>query len=87
MSITAKKINRDAEVGKGEMKYYEVFARKTSKDRLGHVGSIEAPNDELAQVRAWFVHDEHSWIEMCIAPIDSIISVTGKGKRAEIKEA
>ena len=43
-----KKINREAEIGGKTTKFYEVFARKDSSDVLAHVGSIEAPNDDLA---------------------------------------
>ena len=53
--------------------YYEVFARVDSNDPLTHVGSVEAPNDELAQVRAWYVYDQHSWKEMCVVPTAAII--------------
>lgn len=56
-------------------RYYEVFARKSSDDNLAHVGSVEAPNDDLAQVRAWYIYDQHSWKEMCVVPTEAIIPV------------
>ncbi|MQA04978.1 MAG: phenylacetic acid degradation b [Streptosporangiales bacterium] len=56
-------------------RYYEVFARKSSDDHLAHVGSVEAPNDDLAQVRAWYIYDQHSWKEMCVVPTEAIIPV------------
>ena len=64
---------------------YEVFARKTSADPLTHVGSVEAPNDDLAQVRAWYIYDQHVWTEMCIVPLDAVITVTEHGKATKIK--
>lgn len=84
--IKPKKINR-AELGGNSTKFYEVFARIDSDDVLAHVGSIEAPNDELAQVRAWYVYDQQHWREMCVVPTDAVISVTDKGARGKIKEA
>lgn len=56
-------------------RYYEVFARKDSADPLTHVGSVEAPNDDLAEIRAWYVYDQHSWREMCVVPTDAVVTV------------
>ncbi|MEJ2119629.1 MAG: phenylacetic acid degradation b [Alphaproteobacteria bacterium] len=81
-----KQINRTVEIGGNRTKFYEVFARKDSHDVLAHVGSIEAPNDDLAQVRAWYVYDQHKWKEMCLVPTDAIVSVTEHDKRVKIKE-
>ena len=81
-----KQINRTVEIGGNRTKFYEVFARKDSADVLAHVGSIEAPNDDLAQVRAWYVYDQHKWKEMCLVPTDAIVSVTEHDKRVKIKE-
>lgn len=55
---------------------YEVFARKTHKEPLMHVGSINAADDDLAKVYAWTMYDEESWVEMCVAPRDAFIQVT-----------
>jgi hypothetical protein len=49
------------------------------------VGSVEAPNDALAQVRAWYIYDQHRWREMCVVPLEAIITVTEEGKAAKIK--
>lgn len=81
-----KIINREVEIGGKSTKFYEVFARKDSNDVLSHVGSIEAPNDDLAQVRAWFIYDQHKWKEMCVVPTDAIVTVTEHDKRIKIKE-
>lgn len=55
--------------------YYEVFARKDSSDPLTHIGSVEAPNDDLAEVRAWYVYDQHRWREMCVVPTHAVVTV------------
>lgn len=80
-----KKIDQMRERGGKEPKYYEVFARKDSDSDLSHVGSVEAPNDELAQVRAWYIYDQHPWREMFVVPLEAIITVTEEGKSAKIK--
>ncbi|MGQ9367039.1 hypothetical protein [Azospirillum sp. ST 5-10] len=85
MEPRAKVIDQMRERGGLTPRYYEVFARKTSADPLTHVGSVEAPNDDLAQVRAWYVYDQHAWREMCVVPLDSIITVTETGKVSKIK--
>ncbi len=83
--MSRKSISRDAEIGGKRTKFYEVFARKDSDDVLSHVGSIEAPNDDLAQVRAWYVYDQHPWKEMCVVPTDAIVTVTEHDKSVKIK--
>ncbi len=80
-----KNIDQKRERGGMEPKYYEVFARKDSHSDLSHVGSVEAPNDDLAQIRAWYIYDQHQWREMCVIPLESIITVTEEGKSAKIK--
>ena len=40
---------------------------------------------ELAQVRAWFIYDQHKWIEMCVVPLDAIVTVTEHDKVTKIK--
>ena len=62
-----------------------MFARKDSYSELAHVGSVEAPNDQLAQARAWYIYDQHRWREMCVVPLEAIITVTEEGKSAKIK--
>ncbi len=54
---------------------YEVFARARYEDPLRHVGSVTAPDDELAQVYAKSVYDEWQWIEMIIVPRRAVIRV------------
>ena len=86
-SAPKKKFDRKRERGGLTPRYYEVFARKNSDDYLTHVGSVEAPNDDLAQVRAWYIYDQHAWIEMCVVPTDAVITVTENDKKTKIKVA
>lgn len=65
--------------------FYEVFARKNSADALQHVGSVKAPNPEVAATRAWYVYDEHRWLEMCLVPLEAVIAVTERSRRVKIK--
>jgi len=85
MNERRKKVDPKRERGGTPPKYYEVFARKTSADPLTHVGSVEAPNDDLAQARAWYIYDQHAWTEMCVVPLDAVITVTEHGKDTKIK--
>lgn len=86
MNAPARKRISRTEIGGERTKFYEVFARRSSDDPLTHVGSIEAPNDDLAQVRAWYVYDQHRWKELCLVPVDAIVAVTERDKRVKIKE-
>jgi len=56
----------------GPDKMYEVFGRLNSADILEHVGSILAPNDDLALVRARFICGRR-YQELCLAPTLSFI--------------
>lgn len=85
MHSNPKIIDRDRERGGTVPKYYEVFARETSATPMTHVGSVEAPNDDLAQARAWYIYDQHEWIEMCLVPLDSMISATEIGRPTKVK--
>jgi len=84
--VRAKSIDRAAELGSEEPIYYEVFARPDSRTPLAHIGSVEAPNLELAKARAWFVYTERKWQEFCIVPTSEVISLTETGERKKIKE-
>lgn len=54
---------------------YEVFARRKYEDPLRHIGTVEAPDDEMASVYARSIYDEWTWLEMAIVPRRAIISV------------
>ena len=60
---------------------YEVFARKSHDEPLMHVGSVNAPNDELAKVYGWTTYDEEKWVEMCVVRRDEVIPVLNSGDK------
>lgn len=80
-----KVINRRVELGEDKPEFYEVFARRNSAEPLTHIGSVEAPNEELAEARAWFVYDHDVWLEMCLVPMSAIIPITYRGSGAKVK--
>lgn len=84
-STMKKKIDRSIELGGDKPGFYEIFARRDSGEALTHIGSIEAPNDELAEARAWFVYDHELWKEMCVVPTSAIIPITERGRHVKIK--
>jgi 1,2-phenylacetyl-CoA epoxidase PaaB subunit len=47
-------------------KVYEVFARKNRGEPLRHIGNLNAPDDDLAQVYAFDTYDEEKWFDMWI---------------------
>lgn len=54
---------------------YEVFARKNHEEPLMHIGSVNAPNDELARVYSWTAYDEERWVEMCVVRRSQVVPV------------
>lgn len=80
-----KTIDRKVELGGDKPEFYEVFARRNSAEPLTHIGSVEAPNAELAEARAWFVYDHDSWKEMCLVPISAVIPITERGRDMKLK--
>jgi 1,2-phenylacetyl-CoA epoxidase PaaB subunit len=55
---------------------YEVFARLRVTEPMQHVGSVKAPNRDLATSRAHFLFRPHrKWLEMCIVPESAIIAL------------
>jgi len=46
---------------------YEVFARQRRKEPLQHVGTVVAPNDDLAATFARSIYNEEPWVEMRVA--------------------
>ena len=79
--LRKKVFDPERERGGAEPIYYEVFGRINSDDSLSHLGSVEAPNDDLAQVRAWYIYDQHPWKEMCVVPTTAIIPLL-RGKHS-----
>lgn len=84
-SASVKQFDRLRERGGQKPRYYEVFARRDSDDALTHLGAVEAPNDNLAQVRAWYIYDQHVWKEMCLFPTEAIVPMSRQAQDSKIK--
>jgi 1,2-phenylacetyl-CoA epoxidase PaaB subunit len=61
---------------------YEVFARKTRGEAMRHIGTVTAPDDELARVYAFSTYDEEKWFDMWVAPRDRIVEVFNRREPA-----
>jgi 1,2-phenylacetyl-CoA epoxidase PaaB subunit len=64
----------------GDAVEYEVFARKTRVEPLHQVGSVVAPDDDLAAAYARATYDEERWIEMAIVRKDHFIELWQPGE-------
>jgi 1,2-phenylacetyl-CoA epoxidase PaaB subunit len=64
----------------GDAVEYEVFARKTRVEPLRQVGSVVAPDDDLAAAYARATYDEERWVEMAIVRKDDIIELWQPGE-------
>ncbi len=64
----------------GDAVEYEVFARKTRVEPLHQVGSVVAPDDDLAAAYARATYDEERWIEMAIVRKDNVIELWQPGE-------
>ena len=60
---------------------FEVFGRDQAERPLGHIGSIVAPNRELAVARARFLYSERQWVELCVAPSDAFVGCLAPDQR------
>jgi 1,2-phenylacetyl-CoA epoxidase PaaB subunit len=59
---------------------YEVFARKARIEPLRLIGSVVAPDDDLAAAYARATYDEERWVEMAIVPRESILTLWAPGE-------
>jgi len=51
---------------------FEVFCRIEPGDRMCHIGTLNAPDIELARVYAWKIYDEEDWADMWVVPRKAI---------------
>ncbi|HYS02256.1 MAG TPA: hypothetical protein VET82_07885 [Candidatus Eisenbacteria bacterium] len=63
-----------------QVRQYEVFARKVREEPLRQVGSVVAPDDDLAQAYARATYDEERWVELVIVPSEAMISLWAPGE-------
>ncbi|MBO0708188.1 MAG: hypothetical protein J2P43_14890 [Candidatus Dormibacteraeota bacterium] len=59
---------------------YEVFARKARPEPLHQIGSVVAPDADLAAAYARATYDEERWVEMMIVPRDAITTLWAPGQ-------
>ena len=64
----------------GDAVEYEVFARKSRVDALHLVGSVVAPDDDLAMAYARATYDEERWCEMAIVRREHVIELWRPGE-------
>jgi 1,2-phenylacetyl-CoA epoxidase PaaB subunit len=67
----------------GGARGYEVFARKLRTEPLKLIGSVVAPDDDLAAAYARATYDEERWIEMAIVPRSSITTLWAPGEEGD----
>ncbi|MBR9991283.1 MAG: phenylacetic acid degradation PaaB family protein [Gemmatimonadetes bacterium] len=66
---------------------YEIFARKSRGEPLRHIGSLNAPDDDLAKVYAFSTYDEEKWFDMFIVQRERFIEVFNRLDAAEFEPA
>ncbi len=59
---------------------YDVFARKLRSEPIRLIGSVVAPDDDLAAAYARATYDEERWIEMTIVPREAMIELWSPGE-------
>ena len=55
---------------------FDVFARRAAGDPLSMIGTIYAPDIELARVYAFTTYNEEPWYELKLAPHDAFVTVS-----------
>jgi len=63
---------------------FEVFGRDQVERPLSHIGSIVAPNQELAVARARILYSERQWAELCVAPAESFMDCLRPGRNGMV---
>lgn len=64
----------------GRVRQYEVFARKLRVEPLKLIGTVVAPDDDLAAAYARATYDEERWIEMAIVPRAAMTTLWAPGE-------
>ena len=63
---------------------FEVFGRDQAERPLSHIGSIVAPNPELAVARARILYSERQWVELRVAPAESFLDCLTRGRAGAV---
>jgi hypothetical protein len=56
---------------------YEVLARSRRGDPLRHIGTLDAPSDDLARAYARWLYDEETWAEVAVVRREYLLAVSG----------
>jgi len=62
---------------KSKQPVWLVLARRKYEEPLYQVGTVCADDPDMAALFAQSIYDEHPWIEMVVAPRESVRSVIG----------
>jgi hypothetical protein len=54
---------------------YDVYARTRDEKELHQVGDVIAPTVGLARAYAYQMYQESPWVEMFVAPRESVVTV------------
>lgn len=54
---------------------YEVLARSRRGDPLRHIGTLDAPSDDLARAYARWLYDEESWADVAVVRREYLLAV------------
>jgi 1,2-phenylacetyl-CoA epoxidase PaaB subunit len=65
-----------------QVREYQVLARKARAEPLRLIGSVVAPDDDLAAAYARATYDEERWIEMAIVPRESVTTLWAPGEES-----
>ena len=52
-----------------------VFARRKYAEPLAEIGTVRADSADMAAMYAHSIYDEHPWVEMVVAPRESLRTV------------
>jgi hypothetical protein len=62
---------------------FEVYARRLPTEEMRRVGTVRAPDADLARVYAHTVYDEEAWVEMAVVPRGAVVSLPRRGTHRE----
>jgi hypothetical protein len=71
------RMSKPARTLEGDSQKFEVFGRWEADGPLSHLGSLEAPNIDLAYARSLMIYSERPWVELCFAPADAFVKLIG----------
>lgn len=70
---------------RGRESVFEVFCRIEPGEPMCHIGTLNAPDLELARVYAWKIYDEEDWADMWVVPREAIASAHPERRAVEAR--